>query len=350
MIINFRKVIEAIFKSFDVAWDTKLIEKLEKDWIRFLIVLKRHWVYALFASWRVLGVFLLWVVNVYLLLIANSSHDIYSTIIGFLLIVNVLYWLYVVIVYLKNFYKIQWSKPYIEDIYSAIKKSKDSDEVFSNFFNQTIFVLIFLIIIVIFSITTATTAALTNFDEQVWLWFFNAILLIIQFGLFLWFLWKMINLEMDYQLIIPWKIFFADQAWLYWSSKTMNSQKIKTINTKYSGILNSLFNYWNIVVLSEWDKENNWEMSMDYVWNPVKTVEEINKVVNNNLAAIEKDVNVFLSKMKHEIWIENVDNEENILKLKEYVSNNENKLKEMFEVWDDELKNEIRELFIILSK
>lgn len=349
MIINFRRAIEAIFKSFDVAWDTKLIQKLESDWVRFLIVLKRHWVYALFASWRVVWVFLVWIINAYLLLIANKGHDIYSTIIWILLIINISYWIYVVIVYIRSFIKINWSKPYIEDIYSAIKKSKDSDDVFSDFLNQTIFLLIFLLIIVVFSVTTAITAALTNFDQQVWAWFVNAFLLLIQCGLFIWFLGKMINIEMDYQLVIPWKIFFADQVWLYGTSKTMNSQKIKTINTKYKWLLNSLFNYWDIIVLSEWDKENNWEMSMDYVWAPVKTVEQINKVVNNNLEAIEKDVNVFLSKMKHEIWIANIDTKENIDLLKKYVSENEQKLKDLFEKGDDETKNEIRELFIILN-
>lgn len=349
MIINFRKITEVLFKSFDVAWDTKLIEKFETDWIRFLMIIKRHWIYAIISSWRVIFVWIIAFVNIYLLAFANENPDNISIIISILLAINVIYWIYIVIKYIYSFCVVQWNKPYIEDIYSAIKKSKDSDWIFTKFYNQTIFLLIFLFWITIFSIFTSVTNILENLDWTFSFWVINAALLIVQLLLFYSFLNKMINLEMDYKLVIPWKIFFYNQRWIFWDSQTMNSNKIKTINTKYSWILNSLFNYWDIIVLSEWDKENNWEMQMDYVGYPQKTVEEMNKVLNNDLSAIEKDVNVLLSKYINEIWIPDINTPENKEKLKDFVNSNQEKLKTLFENADSETKNEIREIFIIIQ-
>lgn len=350
MIINFRSITEWLFKSFDVAWDTKLIEKFEQEWIRFLMIVKRHWIYSILSIWKVFFVVIIWFVNIYLLAFASENPDVVSEIISILLWVSVIYWVIIVITYIYRFCKVHWSKPYIEDIYSALDKSKSSDKIFTRFFNQTIFLLIFLLWITVFSVFTSVTNLLENLDWTFSFWIANAFLLIIQFWLFYSFLNNMINLEMDYKIILPWRIYFYNQRWIYWDSQTMSSNKIKTINTKYSWIFNSIFNYWDIIVLSEWDKENNWEMKMDYVGYPQKTVEEMNKVLNNDLEAIERDVNVLLSKYEKEIWIKNIDTPENKLKLKKYVEENQEKLKELFENADLETKNEIREIFIIISK
>jgi hypothetical protein len=44
----------------------------------------------------------------------------------------------------------------------------------------------------------------------------------------------MINLEMDFKIVIPHQIIFYNQRGVLGSTQTMNANKIKTMNTKYS--------------------------------------------------------------------------------------------------------------------
>lgn len=350
MVFNFRSIFEYIFKSFDVAWDTKLLEKFENDWIRFLILIKRHWIYSILHSWRVIFVIIIWLVNVYLLTFANDNIELFPSIIAAFLFINIIYWLFIVVLFIFKFYKINWSYPYIEDIHSAIKKSKKSDILFTRFFNQTIFLFLVLFVLTIFTFVTSIIALVSWWAYWFWVWILNSFLLLGQTMLFFWYLKKMINQEMDFKIVIPWQIIFYNQRWILWDSQSMNSRKIKTMNSSYRWLLGSFFNYWDIIVLSEWDQKDNWEMTMDYIWSPIKTLKEAQKVLNNDLLQMEKDVNVFLKKIKNDIWIDNINSKENKDKIREYILKNESKIKDIFNKWDDEIKNEIREMYILLQE
>lgn len=349
MFINFRKVFEFLFKSFDVSWDTKMIQKLESEWTRFLIVVKRHWLYTIVNSWRVIIVLIITFVNAYLLALSDDVHTVTSYIIAWLLTLNVVYWIVIVIIYIENYYKIRWSKPYIEDIHSCITKSKKSDEIFTKFFNQTIFLLFTLLWITIFTWVTSVYWLIEWWNVTFWVNITNTLLLLFQIGLFYWYLNIMINTEMDYKVIIPNQILAFNQKWVFWDTQSMNADKIKTMNTKYNWFISSFLNYWNVLIFSEWDQKNSWEMIIDYVWDPVRSVKEIEKVLRNDLKMIEKEVNVLLKKFENEIWITDISIPENKEKLKIYVKENEAKLKEMFAKADDETKNEMRELFILIN-
>lgn len=350
--LNFRSTFEFLFKSFDISGDTKLIEKLELDGIRFLMLIKRHWIFWVLKSWRVLVVIIIAFINSYLLF-SEEWHTIISTIIWIFLLLNVFYWVIIICIYLIQFYKIQWNEPYVEDIYSCLKKSKDSDLIFTKFFNQTIFLLFTLIGITIFTSFTTFSTLINGWNTlsgatSFWFWAINAVLLIIQLGLFYSYLQNMMNLEMDFNVIIPGKILFYNQNGLLGTSQSMNAEKIKTMNTKYSGLFWSFFNYWDIIILTEWDKENNGEMKMDYIWNPIKTVKELQKVIGNDIKTMENDVNLLLKKLENEIGITNISTPENKQKIKDYILNNEAKLKELFEKADNEWKRELRELYILI--
>ncbi len=349
MFINFRTAFEFLFKSFDVAWDTKMIEKLEKDWVRFLMIVKRHWLYAIINSWRVILVIIIAFINAYLLIFSDQTHTIISYIIAVLLLWNVLYWIIVVIIYIKHFYEIQWSKPYIEDIYSCIKKSKMSDEVFTSFFNQTIFLLFSLVWIAVFTGITSWISLLNWWDLTFWVNITNTALLLFQIWLFYWYLNIMINTEMDYKVIIPGQVLSFNQRWIFGDTQSMNSEKIKTMNTKYTWFISSFLNYWNVLIFTEWDQKNSWEMIIDYVWDPVKSVKEMEKVLRNDLVLMEKEVNVLLKKLENEIWISNISTPENKQRLKKYVEENEVKMKEIFANADEETKKELRELYVLIN-
>lgn len=347
--INFRTIIEFLFKSFDISGDTKLLEKFENDGIRFLILVKRHWIYGILKSWRVL--FVLWIafVNTYLLF-SSEWNTIMSEIIGVFLLINVLYWVIIIIIYMYKFYKIQWNQPYIEDIYTCIKKSKESDIIFTKFFNQTLFLFIILFWITIFSCFSAISHLLLWGTAAFWIWIANAFLLIIQLMLFYSYLAALINQEMDFKIVVPGQIIFYNQKWMLWDSQSMNASKIKTLNTKYPWLFGSFFNYGDVLILTEWDQKDNGEMKMDFIWNPTQTVKEIQKVLNNDLDLMEKEVNVMLKRFKNQIWIDDISTPGNKDKLKHFLTNNEDTMKHLFKNADSETQKEIRELYILINE
>jgi len=343
--INFRFIIEKLFKSFDISNDLKLIERLEKDWIRFLMIIKRHWFYWVINSWRVILSFIIVLINSYLLIFWSKTEDIIWVIIWIFLFINIVYWIFVIILYLYRFYKIHGSEPYIEDVYSSIRKAKLWNEAFTKFFNQTIFLFILNIAIFFFIVFS-----MVFMDYSFGFSILNLFLIFIQIWLFYSFLNHMINIEMDFKVCVPWSIIFYNQKWLLSDTQTIDSTKIKSMNSNYPGIIASIFKYWNILILAEWDQKNNWEMAMDYIWNPPKTINEMQKVMNEDLSSIEKDVNLLLKRFKKEIWITDISTKENKIKLKEFVLNNEDTIKSIFQNWDEETKREVKELYIIINE
>lgn len=351
MLINFKTILEKILKSFDVSADTKAIERLKHDWIRFLMVIKRHWIYGIIHSWRVLAVLIISFANAYFL-IFDENHNYFSIAIAIFLIINVLYWCYIIIDYLYHFFKIHGSTPHIEDIESAIAKNKKWDIIFTKFFNQTIFLFIIMLLIAVF-IILYTFYTIKSFEDVwfVWINTLNIFLIIVQLWLFIGYLKNMVNLEMDFNIVVPEKIYFYNQAFLLGSSQSMNAEKIKTMNTVYPWYIASFFNYWNIIIFTEWDNEtNNWQMAMSYIWHPNKAIKEIQTVLDNNLEQIEKDVNVLLKKLENEIWIPNASTPENKEKLRKYIKENEETLKKLYNKADEETRSEIKELYILINE
>jgi hypothetical protein len=349
MFINFSSIISWMFKSFDISGDTKLLEKLEKDGTRFLMIIKKHWIYSILISWRILFVILIEIANIYLLVFSQSTPSITTIIVAVLLTVNVVWWLIIVVIYIRRFRRIQGNKPYVEDIYFAIAKSKDSDAAFVNFFNQTILLLFLLIGITIFTVVSSIQTLLSG-DVYFSVGVINAVLLVIQLGLFYGYLNAMINQEMDFKVVIPGQILFYNQLGVFGDSQSMNADKIKTINSKHAGLFGAFINYGNIIILTEGDQAANGQMTMDYVGEPLHTVKEIQKILVSDFSSMEKDVNLLLQKFSAQIGIENVDTPENRKKLKEFVDSNEALLKDIFKNGDAETQQEIRELYILINR
>ena len=349
MFINFSRIITWMFKSFDIAGDTKLLEKLEKEWVRFLMIIKKHWIYSILISWRIIFVIIIEIINVYLLVVDQNKPDITTIIIASLLTLNVIWWLVVVVIYIRRFRWIQWNKPYVEDIYFAIAKSKQSDAAFVNFFNQTVLLLFLLIGITIFTVVSSIQTLFSG-DTYFSFGIINAFLLIIQLGLFYGYLSAMINQEMDFKVIVPGQILFYNQLWVFGDSQSMNAEKIKTINSKHAGFFWSFINYGNIIVLTEWDQWANGQMDMDYVGDPIGTVKEIQKVLEKDFSSMEKWVNLLLQKFSVQIGIKDIDTTENKDLLKAFVQTNEPLMQNIFKNGDNETKQEVRELYILINQ
>ncbi len=349
MFINFSRIITWMFKSFDIAGDTKLLEKLEKEGVRFLMIIKKHWIYSILISWRVVFVVAIACVNVWLLIISQANPDIINISLASLMSINVIWWLIIVVIYIRRFRRIQWNKPYVEDIYFAIAKSKQSDAAFVNFFNQTVLLLFLLIGITIFTVVSSIET-LFSWDANFSFGVINAFLLIIQLGLFYGYLSAMINQEMDFKVIVPGQILFYNQLWVFGDSQSMNAEKIKTINSKHAGVFGSFINYGNIIVLTEWDQWANGQMDMDYVGDPLDTVKEIQKVLVKDFSSMEKWVNLLLQKFSVQIGIENIDTPENKDLLRTFVQANEPLIQDIFTNGDSETKKEVRELYILINQ
>ena len=110
--------------------------------------------------------------------------------------------------------------------------------------------------------------------------------LLIFLGLFIPFMLKVIKNYIDYILdfivITPNELIYYDQEWILsrrW--RTLDAEKIKTITVNKSGLMRSIFNFGNIVVLSEWDELWQGEVNFSFVDNPevirIKIFEVINK-------------------------------------------------------------------------
>jgi hypothetical protein len=91
-------------------------------------------------------------------------------------------------------------------------------------------------------------------------------------------------------------------------------------------------------------------MLMDYVGSPLSTVNEIQKVLEKDFSVMEKDVNVLLRKFSTQIGIENINSPENRQQLREFMNNNEPLLQDIFQKGDEETRQEVRELYILMRE
>lgn len=275
-IINFRSAYEAIFKSFNVSADTELVSKLESDWIQKMIIIKRSWFFGLFISWMFVLMFIIMIANSYLIYV-NFANFTVSWILISVLIFNILYRIFSVFLYFSKFKKIYWVRSVIVDTKVIKEHLNDWDLAFSKFFNQTIFNYFILVLITLF--TAYEIVFVYWFNEVGFLWWLNIILLIVQMFLSTKFKKRMLDLEMDFAVVIPWKIILYNQSNLSRDVQTINSEKIKTITSKHAKLLWSIFDFGEITILTEWDEANMWEMTLQYIACPSETVYEINELL-----------------------------------------------------------------------
>jgi hypothetical protein len=74
-----------------------------------------------------------------------------------------------------------------------------------------------------------------------------------------------------------------DQKWLLNKKViTLNEKSIKTISVERAGFLYSIFNNWDIIVLSEWDMDH-WEITLKWIPRPEKRKKQIAKIFEKNL-------------------------------------------------------------------
>lgn len=285
-LINFRTIYEKLFSSFDVAADTKMVEELEKDWVEKLMIIKRSWIFWLFISWMFIVVFALMLINSYLIFLEfNDKTSAY--IIIWILWFNILYWIYSVISYFRKFRRIYWVRHMVISVWELKDELVEWDIAFTKFFNQTIFnywILIWTAIYIVYYII------FVKWFSDFWIyWLLSIVFMFLQIFMSSKFKKRMCDLEMDFSIIVPGRIIFYNQSWILRNLVTINSDKIKTITSKVGNFLGSIFNYWDIVILTEWDTANMWEMRLNFISQPSETVHDINELLGNS--EVQKDNN-----------------------------------------------------------
>jgi len=111
------------------------------------------------------------------------------------------------------------------------------------------------------------------------IWFI--IFLLIFIPIVLKILKRYIDYILDFLIVNPKAIIFYDQEWILnrkW--RIIDNEKIKTITVEKSWLLRSVFNFWNIVILTEWDELWWWEIKFYFLDNPDKVKQDIFNIIN----------------------------------------------------------------------
>lgn len=91
-----------------------------------------------------------------------------------------------------------------------------------------------------------------------------------------------INYILDFVVVNPYNIIYYDQEWIFDRSwRTIDVDKIKTISVKKNWLIRSFFNYWNLIILTEWDEQGIWEINFTFVDNPDKIKRDIFEIIES---------------------------------------------------------------------
>lgn len=150
--------------------------------------------------------------------------------------------------YIVHFRQI-YSTPTIRTDYDTLLSELESgDKYFIRFFDQTVLNQLILIGLIIWSGISYLTHIRESWSMILWI---DALLLFFQWILLGRYRKKMIDLEMDYNVVIPGKIMFVNQSGMLSSVNTIESDKVKTVSAQYSGWVGSFFNFGTIEIMTE---------------------------------------------------------------------------------------------------
>jgi hypothetical protein len=91
----------------------------------------------------------------------------------------------------------------------------------------------------------------------------------------------MMDLEMDYNIVVPGKIYFVNQSGVLSTIQTIESDKIKTVKSSFPSKIASFFDYGTVDILTEWDTQAMMgTMSMYYVTDPDRIVSNIQSLLD----------------------------------------------------------------------
>lgn len=275
--IPFHLIYSFLFKSFNIKSESETIEHLRDEGVTSVIIIKRSWIFALKMIWIPILIGCIASINIYIALAYFTDAGLKNT----LLIgvgISVVLFLFSVISYLLHFRKI-YAAPKIEnDLNKLLENLKEWDASFIRFFDQTILNQWIIIGLIICGIYFYIGHTMLSWD---WITLVDSGLLFCQWILLWHYRKRMMDLEMDYNIVVPGKVIFVNQSGLLSSTYIVESEKIKTIRSSFPSWIASFFHYGTIEIMTEGDSSvMQGTMPMYYVTNPDETVQFIQEIVN----------------------------------------------------------------------
>lgn len=91
-----------------------------------------------------------------------------------------------------------------------------------------------------------------------------------------------IDYSMNYAIFTPHEATLVEQQWIFKRNiRTLDTNKIKSLNIKKSTLLYSIFNSGMLNIISEWSDEI-WEINFKYVHNPESIQSRIKQLILNS--------------------------------------------------------------------
>lgn len=279
--IPFHIIYSWLFKSFNISGETELIDRLINDGYQKLMIVKRSWIFALFVLWLPIVILFLSGLSIYIAQTSVRIDYIKYTIIGGNMLMSIILvissWNYI-----RHFREIQSTATVTDNLEELRKNLQKWDNYFINFFNASITNQFILFITMIGEIILVIL-----FQKQLWDHFWilttDLLVMIMEIVFLKMYRKRMMDLEMDYNVIVPGKIYFVNQSGVLSSIQTIESDKIKTVRSSFPSKIASFFNYGTVDVLTEWDTQAMMgTMSMYYVTNPDEIVSGIQSLLDAN--------------------------------------------------------------------
>lgn len=302
--IPFHKIYAWLFKSFSIGEETRLINRLREQWYEKMMIIKRSWVFILYIVYIPLILCILSTASIFIALtqLPNNAEILKWLIVGG----NALMTTILVIssfVYIRHFrHTHSHNDKIITNIPALREELQAGDRHFTVFFNwsitnQWLLFLIFLLEI-IFIISN-----LKNFNGHIAILTIDFIIIFLEIHYIRRYRKRMMDLEMDFNVVVQGKIFFVNQKWVLSDTQTLESDKIKTIKSTFPNKLSSFLNVGNIEILTEWDTSYSGyigTITMYFVKNPVQVV--------NSMQVLLGEVRSIPPKLREQIRSNNIVN------------------------------------------
>ena len=276
MIPKFHKLYLKIFNSLDFDVEKKLLLELQDEWVEKFLPIKRSWIYALKLSFIALLGIALMLVNAYIGIVYFESFFAKIILPASYLIISILLF-FDTIWYMFSYKKTHKNIWISQDTKELIQKNDIVNKNFIKFFNISVLVSFFLLLIlletIIFLVFFYSWEQIALKMLELWINIFAGFTIVKHRRLSM-------NLELDFWLAVSGKVYIIDQTGLLSSKQSIVAVNIKTVEWVYHSILGSILGYWDVKFFLEWNiPDQKWVITLDYISNPRKTVDLINKTL-----------------------------------------------------------------------
>ncbi len=183
------------------------------------------------------------------------------------------------VVYIHHFHTVHSKAQIFEDHTALRAKLELGDTYFTRFFNWTITNQVILFIAIVLEIIFMILYRNVLWDH-IWVLSTDLLVMFSEIVFLRIFRKKMIDLEMDFNMVVPGKIFFVNQTGVLSSVQSIESGKIKTVRSLFPNKIASFFNYGTIDILTEGDTTDMLgTMTMYYVTDPDGVVASIQTIL-----------------------------------------------------------------------